>query len=496
MKAILDARAKTSRINRNIYGHFSEHLGRCVYGGYWVGEDSPIPNVHGIRTDIIDAMKAIKVPNIRWPGGCFADDYNWMDGIGPKEERPPMINTHWGGTLENNHFGTHEFMELCERVGCEPYICGNVGSGTVREMRNWVEYLTDNGNSPMAQLRRKNGRDKAWGIKFFGIGNENWGCGGFMKADYYANEFRRYATYVKNYAGMGETNWWQTPPLIKIAGGANAENLDWTETLMREAGAFMGGLSVHCYVKPGEESNGTTFSKDSWYETAVNTFEKEPLFKQNMSIMDFYDPDKKIAMAVDEWGIWVDNEPDTNNAFLFQQNTMRSAMCAALMLHIFQKFADRIRLCNLAQTINVLQSIILTEGAKMIKTPTYHVFDLFKGHQDAYYLPVSWAEKPNTIEKGLPNVDISASCTEDGKIYVTLVNLSAENKASITLNFADKRAIGAKGRYISGDVTAHNTFESPDVVQTRNLDAIQVEDGETIVELPACAIAAIEIELG
>jgi alpha-L-arabinofuranosidase len=496
MKAIFDTRNKTNKIDRHIYGHFSEHLGRCVYGGYWVGEDSAIPNVHGIRTDIIDAMKAIKVPNIRWPGGCFADDYHWMDGIGPKEDRSPMINTHWGGTLENNHFGTHEFMELCERVGCEPYICGNVGSGTVREMRDWVEYITDNGNSPMAQLRRKNGRDKAWGINFFGIGNENWGCGGFMKADYYANEFRRYATYVKNYAGMGETNWWQTPPLIKIAGGANAENLDWTETLIREAGQLMGGLSVHCYVKPGEESSGTVFSKNSWYETAVNTYEKEPLFKQNMSIMDYYDPEKKVAMAVDEWGIWVDNEPDTNNAFLFQQNTMRSAMSAALMLHIFQKYSDRIRLCNLAQTINVLQSIILTEGTKMVKTPTYHVFDLFKGHQDAYYLPVSWAEKPETIQKGLPNVDISASSSADGHVYLTLVNLSAENRASITLNFADKSAAEARGRYISGEVTAHNTFEDPNAVQIKELGAIPIAAGEATVDLPPCAIAAVEIKLG
>lgn len=495
MKAIIDLRNKGNKIDRHIYGHFSEHLGRCVYGGYWVGEDSEIPNVRGIRSDIVEAMKAIKVPNIRWPGGCFADDYNWMDGIGPKESRPPMINTHWGGVLENNHFGTHEFMDLCEQIGCEPYICGNVGSGTVREMRNWVEYLTDDGNSPMAQLRRKNGRDTAWGIRFFGIGNENWGCGGFMKADYYANEFRRYATYVKNYKGMGETNWWQVPPLIKIAGGHNAENLDWTETLMREAGSFMGGLSVHCYIKPGEESSGTVFSKDSWYQTAVNTYAKEALFKQNMSIMDFYDPEKKIVMAVDEWGMWVDNEPGTNNAFLFQQNTMRSAMSAALMLHIFQKYSDRIRLCNLAQTINVLQSIILTEGIKMVKTPTYHVFDLFKGHQDALWLPVTWAERPETIDRGLPNVDISASTTEDGRVYITMVNLSADRNAGIGLNFANLRAIEAKGRLISGEVTAHNTFENPNVIDTRALDKINIIDGEVSLKLPACAVAAIEVAL-
>ncbi|NLN47160.1 MAG: alpha-N-arabinofuranosidase, partial [Clostridiaceae bacterium] len=338
MKANIDIRAHGDRIDRHVYGHFSEHLGRCVYGGYWVGEGSSIPNVRGIRSDIVQALRDIRVPNIRWPGGCFADDYNWMDGIGPRESRPPMINVHWGGAPENNHFGTHEFMDLCEQAGCEPYICGNVGSGTVREMRNWVEYLTDAGSSPMAALRRANGRVEPWDLPFFGIGNENWGCGGNLTAEYYANEFRRYATYVRNYKGMGTADWWKVPPVVKIAGGANVERPDWTRTLMRDIGASrMGGLSVHCYVKPGEESHGTVFSEDSWYRTAANTLAKEKLIQNNIDIMDEYDPDKKVAMAVDEWGIWVDNEPGSNPGFLYQQNTMRSALCAVLMLHLFHR---------------------------------------------------------------------------------------------------------------------------------------------------------------
>ena len=494
MYATIDKNKQGPQISKHIYGHFSEHLGRCVYGGYWVGEDSDIPNIGGIRKDIIDAMKAIRTPNIRWPGGCFADDYNWMDGIGPKNERPPMVNVHWGGVLENNHFGTHEFMDLCEQIGCEPYICGNVGSGTVREMRNWIEYLTDDGQSPMAVLRRQNGREKAWGIKFFGVGNENWGCGGNMTASYYAQVYRRYATYVRNYQGMGETNWWQVPPIMKIAGGENVEKSDWTETLMREVGSrFMGGLSIHCYVKPGEESNGTQFSKDSWYQTALNTYAKEPLFKKNISIMDYYDPEKLVAMVVDEWGIWVDNEPGTNNGFLFQQNTMRSALCAALMLHMFHRYADRIRLCNLAQTINVLQSIILTEGKLMVKTPTYYVFDLFQGHHDANFLPVTWLDAPDKIQKDLPHVDLSASCNKDGDIYLTVVNLSADEPAKIRVSLAGLAVQSVSGRYISGDVTAHNSFDKPDSVIAKTLETITVQDQTLSLTLPPCGIAAVDV---
>ncbi len=265
---------------------------------------------------------------------------------------------------------------------------------------------------------------------------------------------------------------------------------------MREAGShFMGGLSIHCYVSPGDEKNGTQFSDVSWYQTAKNTYDKEPHFKKNISIMDYYDPEKKVAMVVDEWGIWVDNEPGSNNGFLYQQNTMRSALCAVLMLHMFHKYSDRIRLCNLAQTINVLQSIILTEGAKMIKTPTYYVFDLLKGHQEADHVPVIWAEQPELIDMDLPNVDISASTVSDSKAYVSLVNLSAKEATTITLNFAHKKAAKVRGMYMDGDgkCTAHNTFEEPDAVYEKELECV-IKDGELVVELPVCAIAGIEID--
>ena len=496
IKMIVDIRRIGPKIDRHVYGHFSEHLGKCIYdGGYWVGEDSQIPNVRGIRSDIVEAMKAIKVPNIRWPGGCFADDYHWMDGIGPLEERTPIVNVHWGGTVENNHFGTHEFMDLCEQIGCEPYICGNVGSGTVREMRDWIEYLTDNRPSPMARLRQKNGRDKAWGIKFFGIGNENWGCGGFMTAEQYSQEYRKFSTFVRNYEHMGKANWWQSPGIIKIAGGHGLEEFDWAETLMRSIPAeLMGGLSVHCYVKPGAESHGTCFSDDSWYETAANTYLKEALLKRNISIMDYYDPGKKVLMAVDEWGIWVDNEPGTPPGFLYQQNTMRSAMCAVLMLHMFHRYADRISIANLAQTINVLQSIILADGERMIKTPTYYVFDLLKGHMDADYVPIDVVDNMATIEKELPHVDISSSLKGE-VLTVSLINLSTAKAAQIELEIAGTRPTSAAGRFIDGKATAHNTFDRPNVVCVKILEGITLSGNILQVSIPPSAIASIEVRV-
>ena len=495
MRAIIKTNKKGQKINKHVYGHFSEHLGRCIYnGGYWVGEDSQIPNIRGIRTDIIDAMKAIKVPNIRWPGGCFADEYHWMDGIGPKSERTPIINVHWGGEAETNHFGTHEFMDLCELIGCEAFICGNVGSGTVREMRDWVEYLTCDGQSPMAKLRRKNGREKAWDITMFGVGNENWGCGGFMTAEQYAMEFRKYATYVRNYKEMGKHNWWQNPhQILKVAGGHNAEHYDWAETLMKNIPLqLLGGLSVHCYVKPGDEMNGTEFSDDSWYQTAVNTYYKEELFKKNIQIMDHYDPGKSVVMAVDEWGIWVDNEPGTKLGFLYQQNTMRSALCAVLMLHMFHKYADRIQIANLAQTINVLQSIILTEDEKMIKTPTYHVFDLLKEHQDGIYIAHTWDSEPSKIIKDLPHVDISVSVKGD-VITVSMINLSVESSAKLELELTDNKPVSTSGRLIRGLPTAHNTFNNPNNINTADLDEITVFNNIVSLSLPPCAIASVSI---
>ncbi|HYD83722.1 MAG TPA: alpha-L-arabinofuranosidase C-terminal domain-containing protein, partial [Opitutus sp.] len=375
-------------INPNLYGHFAEHLGRCIYEGIWVGPDSPIPNTRGIRNDVVAALKQLNIPVLRWPGGCFADEYHWKDGIGPREQRPAMINTHWGGVTENNHFGTHEFLDLVEQLGCEAYISGNLGSGTVQEMMEWVEYMTSAADSPMANLRRANGRDQPWRVKYFGVGNESWGCGGNMTPEYYANEYKRYNTFVKNYD--------RANPIYRIACGSNGEDYNWTDVLMRDAGRQMNGLSLHYYTLPtgswrGSKGSATDFAEDMYFATLRRTLRMDELVQKHGAIMDKYDPEKKVGMIIDEWGTWYDVEPGTNPGFLYQQNTLRDALVAALNFHIFHKHADRVAMTNIAQTINVLQAVILTDKEKMILTPTYHVFEMFKVHQGATVVPLELA---------------------------------------------------------------------------------------------------------
>ena len=346
MKLYINEKNRKGHIEPEIYGHFSEHLGRCIYEGIYVGEDSPIPNKNGMRTDVVEALKEIKVPVLRWPGGCFADEYHWKDGIGPKESRKKMINTHWGGVTEDNSFGTHEYFELCDQLGCKTYVNGNVGSGSVQEMSEWVEYMTLDGVSPMADLRKKNGREKPWKVDYFGVGNENWGCGGNMTPAYYADLYRRYQTYIRTYDSKN--------PIFKICGGANADDYKWTEVVLRECFAepapkevhgMMDGLSVHYYCgaeKGPQKGSATDISEDENWYTMNRALGMDELIYRHGAIMDQYDPDKKIGMMVDEWGCWHDVEPGTNPGFLFQQSTMRDALVAGATFNIFNRHCDRV----------------------------------------------------------------------------------------------------------------------------------------------------------
>ena len=482
-KLVVSADLGRHRISKHIYGHFAEHLGRCIYEGIWVGPDSPIPNTRGIRNDVAAALRELGMPNLRWPGGCFADMYHWKDGIGPREERPSIVNVHWGGVTESNHFGTHEFMDLCEMIGCEPYICGNVGSGTVQEMAEWLEYITMPGESPMAALRRENGRGEPWPLKYWAVGNENWGCGGNMRPQYYVDEYRRFACFCRNYAGG---------PLYKVACGHTDE---WNDILVREAHPFIEGLSVHYYTVPGpwhHKGSATEFGADEWYGTLKNALEIEDFVKRSVAILDRYDQGGRIGLVVDEWGTWYDVEPGTNPGFLYQQNTLRDALVAGATLNVFNNHARRVHMANIAQTVNVLQAMVLTEGARMLRTPTYHVFEMLKVHQDATLLP-------SHLECGkcgpdLPQVTASASLSGDGTITVSLTNIDLERSAEIACEIRGACPTSASGRVLTAQtMNAHNTFDRPDALVPTAFDGFTLRDGTLTVELPPKSVVVVSL---
>ena len=489
-RLVINADLGTGEISKYIYGHFAEHLGRCIYEGIWVGKDSEIPHTRGIRNDVVQALRKINIPVLRWPGGCFADEYHWQDGIGPYENRPCMVNTHWGGVTENNHFGTHEFFDLCSQLECEPYICGNAGSGSVQEMQQWVEYITFGGRSPMADLRKTNGREEPWKVRFWGIGNENWGCGGNMRPEFYADQFRRYATYCRNFDGN---------KLYKIACGSNGDDFRWTEVLMREAGKFCNGLSYHHYIVPGtwaSKGSATNFTEKEWFITLQKALQMDALIARHSAIMDYFDPDRQVGMIMDEWGIWHDAEPGSVPGFLYQQNTMRDALVAGIILNIFNKHCARIFMANIAQTINVLQAMILTRKEKMMLTPTYHVFEMYKVHQGATLLPVF--EDTMTYKYSgdlIPALNVSASRDRTGTMHITLCNLNPHTALQVSCEIRGMQPGRVNGRVLTaGEITAHNTFENPAAVAPAVFNGTEIEGSVLQIELPSKSVAVLEVK--
>ena len=479
-------------ISKDIYGHFSEHLGTCIYGGIWVGVDSKIPNTYGIRNDVLAALRELKVPNLRWPGGCFADTYHWKDGIGPQSKRASIVNTHWGGVTEDNSFGTHEFMKLTELLDCDAYINGNVGSGNVREMAEWVEYLTSGSDSPMTRLRRENGREEPWKVKFFAIGNENWGCGGNMTAEFYENVMRQYSTYLRNYSGN---------QLYRVACGPYDYNYQWTETLMREPGTrgMFQGLSLHYYsVVDGWDYKGsaTKFDEREWFETFRLNLEMDKIIKGHKAIMDRYDPGKTKGLVVDEWGNWFKVEPGTNEGFLYQQNSLRDAITAAIHLNIFNQHADRVKGANLAQMVNVLQAVILTQDDKMVLTPTFHVFRMFRVHQNAQLLNVDLRCEDYVFNgKKIPAISASASVDKDGKTHISLANLNPNKEISITCPIVGDTFRTISGEVLTaGEMTAFNSFEKPETVKPAAFNGFKLNEGVLTVTMPPKSVVVLELK--
>ncbi|MDR2271911.1 MAG: alpha-N-arabinofuranosidase [Sphingobacterium sp.] len=483
--------AQEFMISRHIYGHFAEHLGRCIYDGFYVGEkNDSIPNANGVRTDVIEALKNLNIPNLRWPGGCFADTYHWKDGIGPKTQRPSMVNNWWGGVTEDNSFGTHDFLNMCELLGAEPYLAGNVGSGEVQELADWVQYVNFAGKSPMSDLRRNNGRQEPWQVKFWGVGNESWGCGGNMTVDYYTDIYRKYATFM--------SDWTNGTGLYRIASGANSADYNWTETLLKNIpSGLMKGMGLHHYavINWDKKGSATDFSEAEYFKTMKSAWFMNELVEKNITLMDKYDPKGNIDLIVDEWGGWYEVEPGTNPGFLYQQNTMRDAMIAGMTLNIFNNHARRVKMANLAQAVNVLQAVILTAGKSMILTPTYHVMEMYKVHQDAKLIPITLqsADFEFNGEK-IPAVSASASQDAKGRVHISLVNIDPRKANKISIDLGGLKTSKVTGRMLLADnLRDYNSFQTPTKIVPTAYSNAKVQNGLVNIEIPAYSVIVLEL---
>ena len=492
----VDTTRSGATINRNIFGQFAEHLGHGIYEGVWVGPDSNIANTRGIRSDVVEALKALHVPNVRWPGGCFADEYHWRNGIGP--QRIVTLNPNWGGVTEPNTFGTHEFMDLMDQIGSEAYLSVNVGSGSPREAAEWLEYATAGQATNLAKERGANGHAAPWKIGYLGIGNESWACGGNMTADYYLSQLKIYSRFVRNYNPAQQP---EKQQMLKIAVGPGGPDTAWTETIMKawqshEWSWDINGLSLHSYTvvrwPPAFASVG--FGEKEYSEILKSTLEMDGLVSKQSAVMDKYDPQKKVALVVDEWGAWYAPLPGTNPGFLIQQNSLRDAILASLNLNIFARHADRVRMANIAQMVNVLQAMIMTDKEKMVLTPTYHVFKMYVPFQDATFVPITFdAGVYKNGDITLPRVDALAAKDAGGKLWLEFTNLDPEQPAEAEVSLAGMTVRSATGETLSAPrVDSVNTFESPGVVAPKPI-AATVAGGKLVLKLEPKSVTVVSV---
>jgi alpha-N-arabinofuranosidase len=481
-------------INKNVYGQFAEHLGRGIYGGIWVGEGSPIPNTRGLRNDVLRALKDLRVPVVRWPGGCYADQYHWRDGIGPRNRRKKTVNASWGGVVEDNAFGTHEFFDLVEQLGADAYVSVNVGTGSPREMAEWVEYMTSDAKGAMAHLRRSNGREKPWRLNYLGIGNEAWGCGGSMTPEYYTHLYKHFATFIKTPK--------ENSPVVVASGGMNQETI-WTQHLLgnvKESWTLrLDGISHHYYTIPTGEwarkGSAIGFPEEEWFSTLFRTLEVRGILASNVRVLNQLDTKKKVGFYLDEWGTWYDSAEGASQSDLYQQNSLRDAVLAALNFHVFHEFADRLQMTNIAQMINVLQAMILTDGDRMLLTPTYHAFHMYRPFQGARQIPavVQGAPEYRQGGKAISKISATAARGTDGKLYLGLVNTHPRDSEQVRIDRSSPLT-KASGRMLTGaSLDAHNTFAEPNRVRPTPIE-LTGSNGRLEVTLPPRSILVVALD--
>ncbi len=458
------------RIRPELHGQFAEHLGSCIYGGLWLGKD--------YRRQAVDYLRALEIPVLRWPGGCFADDYHWRDGIGPAAKRPKSVNLHWGKYVEDNSFGTHEFIRLCRLIRTEPYLAGNVGTGTPQELRDWMEYCNHPAGSSLSDERAANGSPEPFGVRYWGVGNENWGCGGQMTPEEYAAHYRRFSTFLR---GFGDAR-----PFL-IACGPSRNDLDWSRRFLDAMGRRLGqiqGFAMHFYSRGRDYA--TQFTVDAMQEQLSSFAGLEKAILDQRALLDKYDPKRNVGLMVDEWGVWDRMVPEEEKRYgrLWQQITMRSAVAAALGLNVFHRQADKLIMGNLAQMVNVLHALLLTEGDRTVRTSTYYVWELMKPHRGKTAVRV---ENPDTAPLGL---SVSAS-RQEKELVLTFVNPKHDAAVTVNCTLAGSTAAGGSARILHHqDLNACNTFDQPDRIVPRP-HPVSATGSAIRLELPPLSVATV-----
>jgi alpha-N-arabinofuranosidase len=484
-------------INPRVYGQMTEHIGRVIYEGIWVGPDSKIPNVNGLRTDTIDALKRVKPSVIRWPGGCFADAYQWQDGVGPPQQRP-LRHNHWWLRDEPNTFGTDEFLEFCRLLNAEPFLNANVGTGSTAEALNWLEYCNGTGNGTYAQMRARNGHPDPYGVRLWGIGNENWGCGGLFSPAEYAQRFRQYALYFKR---MGLSSDTELVGVGSIEEGWNAKFLD----AVGPGLPYLDLLSMHKYFRHGPS---ITFSDAQYTSLMLDLTEFERLIRNALAAIDEVEPrrakypvfgkmprNKPISLVIDEWGVW---HSDATIEDGFRENgTLRDAIFAASSLNLFHRYAQRVTMTNIAQVTNCLHSLILTDGAQMTLTPTFYVYEMYRDHQGAQSLRTELSNTAQISDSQHSRPAISASASRSANsMLITIANQSLTDGAEMRINIRGGRASSATATSLTGpNVRSQNTAVEPQTVVPKPA-RVDIDGGELIARVPAGSVQAIRVQLG